>query len=172
MQRKVSALLAIADFASLQLDQFLQILSVLEQVPPSTAPPPHRAKSEERREIGGRGMLTCTGLNCVQFAEIGDSFSQSTSHGLLASIKKQSKEFFLREHKRRLEDLPTILEAETWIRMPVNPSFGALGTHTPKFVSAVCVHVSRACVPHAHANVPLARPQGIQRIHEQERRRG
>ncbi|ELR18216.1 uncharacterized protein ACA1_369590 [Acanthamoeba castellanii str. Neff] len=91
MQRKVSALLAIADFAALQLDQFLQILSVLEQ-----------------------------------FAEIGDSFSQSTSHGLLASIKKQSKEFFLREHKRRLEDLPAILEAETWIRMPVNPSFNAL----------------------------------------------
>ena len=81
-----------------------------------------------------------------QFAEIGDSFSQSQSAGLLASIKKQSKAFFIREHTRKLEvslplrvvwvwcshvgrcqDLPTILEAEGWVRMPVNPHFSAMG---------------------------------------------
>jgi len=56
MQRKVSALLSTADFAALQLDPFLQILSVLEQVPaPNALPsemlfPPDLATTVVRRD--------------------------------------------------------------------------------------------------------------------------
>ncbi|KAL6067947.1 hypothetical protein QOT17_008433 [Balamuthia mandrillaris] len=61
-----------------------------------------------------------------QFIEIGDEFSDSKSHSLIGSIKKQSKAYFIKEHKSRLEDLPTILEAENWVPMPVRPTYSLL----------------------------------------------
>eukprot|EP01087_Luapelamoeba_hula_P024585 TRINITY_DN9420_c0_g2_i2.p1 TRINITY_DN9420_c0_g2~~TRINITY_DN9420_c0_g2_i2.p1 ORF type:complete len:987 (+),score=113.27 TRINITY_DN9420_c0_g2_i2:1-2961(+) len=58
-----------------------------------------------------------------KFTDAGEGYSGSESNLLVGSIKKQSKDYFLREHQSRLEDLPTIMEAENWAKMPVKLSY-------------------------------------------------
>ena len=59
----------------------------------------------------------------TRFTKIGEAFSNGTAAGMYSVMKKQSKLYFIRYHKGRLEDLRTMLENEMWIAMPVQNNF-------------------------------------------------
>ncbi|KAF2077128.1 hypothetical protein CYY_001575 [Polysphondylium violaceum] len=63
-------------------------------------------------------------LNSVtKISEIGEEFSGTPSHNLRKSIDNQSKSYFETLHRKRIEDLRTMLENEPWNNIPVGPDF-------------------------------------------------
>jgi len=63
-------------------------------------------------------------LNSVtKISEIGEEFSGTPSHNLRKSIDSQSKSYFENLHRKRIEDLRTMLENEPWNNIPVGPDF-------------------------------------------------